>query len=401
MRHRVVITGLGAVSAAGYGADVLWEAARDGRSGARRIAFERREPQRVTIAAHLPDFAPGKLLGDRLAASIDRFTAFALVAADEACAQAGLSVRSLDDRAGVVFGSGAGGAMTFETGVRLFATTEARGDPMTVPKFMPNAAASHISMRYATRGPCLCISTACASATQAIGIGAHMVRSGLIDIAIVGGAEAPLGNACFRAWEILRVLSPTACRPFSLHRDGMMLGEGAAVLVLESETSARQRGATILGELAGYGTSSDAGDMLRPDPAGAARAMANALADAGLTAADIHYVNAHGTGTIANDIAETQALKQAFGDSFSTIPVSSTKPIHGHALGASGAFELVVTVKALAEQMLPPTINWLGTDPKCAVAPITQARSHIMTAAMSNSLAFGGINGSLIVRSAS
>ncbi len=272
---------------------------------------------------------------------------------------------------------------------------------MTIPKVMPNAAASHVSMRYGAKGPCLCIATACASATQAIGIGAHLVRSGLIDMAIVGGAEAPLSNASFRAWEILRVLSPTACRPFSINRDGMMLGEGAGILVLETEASAKSRGVPILGELAGYGTTSDASDLLRPDPVGGARAMKEAIFDAELTPEDIGYVNAHGTGTIANDMSEMQGLKEVFGDRLRDVLVSSTKPIHGHALGASGAFELVITVKALAAQIVPPTINWLGTDPKCDLPPMPEARPAKMTAALSNSFAFGGINASLVVRQVS
>src|SRR5262249_32022359 len=225
------------------------------------------------------------------------------------------------------------------------------------------------------------------------------IRAGLVDKAIVGGSESLFTPSAFRSWELLPVLTPTLCRPFSLKRDGMVLGEGAAILVLESFTSAEGRGATPIAELAGYGTSSDAADLLRPDVDGAKRAIEATLADAGLSAADIGYVNAHGTGTSVNDATESAALAAIVGDSLQHIPVTSTKPIHGHTLGAAGAIELVITVKALIDQIAPPTINWLEPDPQCPldVVPLKERAIETRTA-LSNSFAFGGINACLVVR---
>jgi nodulation protein E len=270
---------------------------------------------------------------------------------------------------------------------------------MTIPRGMANAAACHVSMRYGCMGPVFCVTSACSSATQAIGMGAWLIRSGAIDRALVGGSEASLTTTSFRAWELLRVLTPDLCRPFCKRRNGMVLGEGAGIFVLETMASAEARGATPLAEIAGYGTSSDAADLIRPDPRGAADAIRLALEDANLQPDAIDYVNAHGTGTILNDIVETEALKRIFGACLPGIPVSSTKPIHGHALGAAGALELAVTVKAVREKVVPPTINWLEPDAKCAIDPVpNQAREVPIRAALSNSFAFGGINACLVVQ---
>lgn len=399
MQRRVVITGMGAVTALGLGVETLWQGARDGRSGVRPIEFQRGDPLRIKIAAHFPDFDAESILGRSLVASTDRFAALALVAADEACNQARILPGEADERCGVIVGSGIGGVGTVEDGCYMFFVSKGRADPMTIPKVMPNAAASHISMRYGAKGPSFCVSSACSSAAQAIGLGLFLIRAGFIDRAIVGGAEALLSPAVFRAWEVLRVLTPTACRPFSQDRDGMVLGEGAGILVIETLESAERRGIPIIAELAGYGTTSDAADLLRPDPNGAQRAMDMAIADAGLTARDIGYVNAHGTATVLNDITETQALAAVFGDALKRTAVSSTKPIHGHTLGAAGAIELIISIKAVRDQIAPPTINWLGPDPKCELDPVPgQSRPIETMAALSNSFAFGGINASLVVR---
>lgn len=399
MQRRVVITGMGAVTALGLGADTLWQAARDGHSGVKSIEFSRGDPLRIKIAAHFPEFDAASVLGRSVIASTDRFSAFALVAADEACKQAGVLSGAADERCGVIVGSGIGGVGTVEDGCYMFYVSKGRADPMTIPKVMPNAAASHISMRYGAKGPSFCVSSACSSAAQAIGLGLFLIRAGLIDRAIVGGAEALLSPAVFRAWEVLRVLTPTASRPFSQSRDGMVLGEGAGILVIEALECAEKRGVPIIAELAGYGTTSDAGDLLRPDPQGAQRAMNLAIADAGLTPKEIGYVNAHGTATVLNDITETQALAGVFGGDLKQTAVSSTKPIHGHTLGAAGAIELIISIKALLDQIAPPTINWLGPDPKCDLDPVPgHSRPIETTAALSNSFAFGGINASLVVR---
>lgn len=400
-RRRVVVTGMGCVTASGLGVGSLWTAARDGVSAVRPLALPHSPKQRVKAAAHLPDFDAAGLIDDDRLRMIDRFAAFALVAAQEALGQAGLGADPLGERCGVIVGNGIGGVETIDAGHRAFYTGDGRADPMAVPKVMPNAATSQISMRHGAKGPSFCVSSACSSGSQAVGLGLQLIRSGAMDMALVGGTEALLAPVGFRAWELLRVMTPSLCRPFSKQRDGMVLGEGAAVLVIEERAMAEARGAEILAEIVGYGTTSDAADLLRPDPEGAARAMTMALDDAGLLPGDIGYINAHGTGTIANDIAEVEALRRAFGPALDAVHVSSTKPIHGHTLGAAGAIELAVTIMALGERMAPPTLNWLGLDPKCGIDPVSgSARPFTRDAAISNSFAFGGINVSLVVRAA-
>lgn len=401
--RRVVVTGMGAVTAAGQTAETLWDAARSGRTGVSEFHLERYPRQRITKAAHIPDFDPADHLSAQEIKTTDRFAQFALVAAKQALEQAGMDTDApLGARTGAIIGSGIGGSWTNDDGHYGFYVTKTRPDLMTIAKVMPNAAASQVSMRFGVRGPSLAVSSACASGTQAIGYGLQLIRSGMIDRCLVGGSEALLTPATFRAWEILRVMAPEACRPFSDKRNGMVLGEGAAVLMIEDLEHALARGATPIAEIAGYGTTSDAGDLLRPTVDGPEASMRNAIEDAGLSPTDIGYVNAHGTGTILNDISETQALRNVFGDRLDELPVSSTKPIHGHALGAAGAIELVITIRALTEQVAPPTINWVAPDPKCRLDPVAnEARPAPITAALSNSFAFGGINATLAVRTLS
>ncbi len=396
---RTYITGMGAVTALGVGVPELWQGLRSGVSGVKPIILPRTERQQIGHAAHLGDFNPADYIVPELAAAADRFVQFAIVAADEAMrTSAWPAGEPLGDRTAVIIGTGIGGSATADLGHYKFNVTRERTDPMTVPKVMPSAAASHISMRFGARGPSFAVSSACSSGAQAIGLGLLLIRSGIADRAIVGGSEAMLTPATFRAWETLRVMTPTLCRPFSKGRDGMVLGEGAAVILLENEISI-QRGTMPLAELSGYGTSSDAFDILRPDPRGAARSMQLALSDAGLKSSEIDYINAHGTGTILNDTSESEAMRLVFGDTLPDVPVSSTKPVHGHTLGAAGAIELVATVCALQNGLVPPTINWLGPDANCIADPVANsARPRQMTFAMSNSFAFGGINASLIVK---
>lgn len=398
-RPRVFVTGMGSVTSLGLGVDALWHAARDGRSGVRELALPRTANQLVKKAAHLPDFDASALLPTEVIRTTDRFAQMAVVAAREALVDAGWDMAEpLGSRAAVLVGSGIGGATTSDIEHFKFYQSRERTDPMTIPKVMPNAAASQLSMAFGARGMSLAVSSACSSASQAIGLGMMLLRQGLADRALVGGSECLITPATFRAWETLRVMTLGACRPFSAGRDGMVLGEGAAMLLLETEQSARARGARIHAELAGFGTTSDAGDIVRPDAGGAARAMEEALADAGLDAADIGYVNAHGTGTILNDRSESEALRRVFGGHLEELAVSSTKPVHGHTLGAAGALELVITVRALEDGIAPPTLNWVGADRDCIPDPVPHsARAVDMSAAMSNSFAFGGINASLIV----
>jgi nodulation protein E len=298
----------------------------------------------------------------------------------------------------VIVGTGIGGYTTLDDMMHFYYVTKQHINPMTIPRVMSNAAACHLGMRYGCTGPTFSVSSACSSANQAIGIGATLVASGAVDYAIVGGSEASIAASYIRAWELLRVLTPDLSRPFSAGRSGMTIGEGAGILVLENARTARARGAKALAEIAGYGTSSDARDLVRPDPEGAAAAIRGALEKAQLTPGDIDYVNAHGTATVINDAVETAALKKIFGDRLAGIPVSSTKPIHGHAIGASAALELIITIQAMHESFAPPTINWLAADPKCDLDPVpNQGRKHAIRAAVSNSLAFGGLNAAIVV----
>ena len=397
--HRVVITGAGAFTALGAGANQLWQATRDGESGVHHIDFERVPDQHVMHAAGISDDLLKAHVVHERPRMQDRVTKFALIAAEEAVQQSGFVEDDFDERFGVIVGSGFGGADALDRNYWIFSRQEGeRMDPLCIPKIMTNAAASWVSMTYGARGPVYCNSTACSSASQSIGMAYQMVKAGIMDRCITGGSEACVVPGVFRAWELLRVLSPTGCAPFSANRNGMVLGEGAGILVIETLESAEKRGAEVLAEIVGYGTSSDAGDLLRPDPDGAARAMQSALDDAGLAPGDVGYVNAHGTATVANDISETAAMREVFGEAFDDLAVSSTKPVHGHALGAAGALESVVTLGALRAQLAPPSLNFEAVDPKIGFTPVTGAARALDTRyCATNSFAFGGINASLIL----
>jgi len=393
-RRRVLVTGLGAVSAAGLGAGPLWRAVRDGQTAVRPVKFQRESTNRVKIAAQVPDFDAGAHFDASTIASCDRFTLFAALAAKEAVAQAGLSDQ-LGPRTAVIIGTGLGGAMTIDDQHYRYYSLGQRPETLAIPRTMSNAAASHVSMKYGAMGPVFAVSSACSSATQSIGIGAMLVRSGVVDRALVGGAETMITPSIFAAWEMLRVMTPDKCRPFSKKRNGMVLGEGAAVLVLEAEGT---NTTPALAEIVGYGTTSDAKDLVRPDATGAAASMQAALDDARLGPDGIDYINAHGTGTVANDVTESEALRRVFGERLAGIPVSSSKPVHGHALGAAGALEMVVTIMALREGIVPPTLNCEEPDLSFGVDMVPEGkRAAVIRAAMSNSFAFGGINASLIV----
>jgi nodulation protein E len=398
--RRVVISGMGAVSAAGVGAGTLWTAARDGASQIRSLVTPHPYDGRVKLAAQVPDFDPAAHIDEKFLPFCDPFTQFALVSADEAVVQAGLGRDDLaGPRTAVIIGSGIGGMTTIDNGLHRYYTQSIRPDMLSVPRLIPSAAPTTIGMRYACNGPTFSMGSACSSASQAVGLGVQMIRFGLVDRAIVGGAEACVINGTLRAWEGLRVLTPDKCRPFSKGRNGMNLGEGAAVFVLETLDAAQARGHAPLCEVAGYGTTSDAKDFVRPDLDGVTNSMLAALADAGLSADAVDYVNAHGTATHANDITEAAAIVRVFGARSARLPVSSTKPVHGHALGASSGLELVVTIAALREEIAPPTINFLEFDPRCPIDAVpNEARRVPMRVAMTNSFAFGGINAVLIVR---
>lgn len=399
-QRRVVITGIGAVSSLGIGAKALWEAARDGRSGVHETTFKHPYPGRIKIAAQVQDFDATLYLDKSTLSLCDPVIKYLLVAADEAVQQAGLSRETLQGpRTASIIGTGIAGMNTIEDGLYTVFKREVRPDPLTIPRLIPSSCPAMVSMRYGTTGPSFAIGSACSSATQAIGLGMQMIRAGMIDRAIVGGTEDCITIGTMLAWEALRVLTPNFCRPFSKDRNGMVIGAGAGVFILEAEEIAAERNAYVLAELAGYGTTSDAKDPVRPDVFGAASCMRNAIEDAGVTPDEIDYINAHGTGTTVNDLTESEAIEVVFGKRGPHVPVSSTKPIHGHGLGVGGAFELVVTLGALRENVAPPTINWQVTDEKCPVDCIpNEARPMPINVAMSNSFAFGGINATLVVR---
>ncbi|MGD2082702.1 MAG: beta-ketoacyl-[acyl-carrier-protein] synthase family protein [Chromatiales bacterium] len=399
MDGRVLVTGLGAVSALGCGVPRLLEGLTSGTPGFGPIVGLPPNDLRTRIGAQVRDFDPGGLFAAKELPLLDRFSQLALVAGREAIADAGLSPAELVAAAAVV-GTGCGGKETDEeTYVRLYKEGRSRAHPFTIPKGMPSAAASQVSMGFGIQGPVFSVASACSSAAHAIAQAAAMIRAGLVDLALAGGTDAPFTVGLMKAWEALRVLTNDSCRPFSRDRSGIVLGEGAGMLVLESEGHARRRGARVRAEMAGAGMSSDAGHITDPSPDGAARAMRAALADAGMAPGDIDYVNAHGTGTQANDLAETQALHAVFGEHARRLAVSSTKSLHGHALGASGALEAAASVLALETGVIPPTANFTEPGEGCDLDYVpNQAREAPVQAVLSSSFAFGGLNAVLAFR---
>lgn len=397
-RKDVVVTGMGAVTAAGLGVEALWSAAASGASGVRTVPMARNCGNIIKHAAKAPEIDILTYLPDRKPTYFDRVTVLALVAAIEAVKDAGLEgAAPFGSRTAVIVGTGIGSLSTIEEAA-FNLIDGIRPDPLSVPRAMTSASASHIGMLFGCTGPSFIVSSACASSAQALGIALQMLRAGMCDRAIVAGTEAILTPGGMKSWESMRVLSPDLCRPFSKKRNGLLLGEGAAVLVLETAETAAARGARARARLLGYGTTSDAKDILRPDVDGATDAMAIALEDAGVSPDSIDYVNAHGTATLLNDATESEAVGRIFGARASTVPVSSTKPIHGHTLGAAGAIEAVITVCAIEQGLLPPTINFLEADPSCPVDCVPNtARAAPITTAMSNSFAFGGINAALVI----
>jgi nodulation protein E len=400
--NRVVVTGLGAVTPLGHTVASYWEKLKAGVSGLGPITLTPANDELTQkVAAEVKSFDPLKHFAERQLSTLDRISQFAVVAAREAIAQSGLVFdMPLSVRTATILGTGVGGQTTHDDSFRrVYIEKRTRVFPLTIPKLMVNAPASQVSMACGLRGPAFAVASACASATHAIGLAFHMVRSGQVECAVTGGAEACITFGTVRGWEAMRVMSPDVCRPFSKDRMGLILGEGAAMMVLEPLSRAQERGAQILGEIAGFGMSADAADLTAPDQGGMVRAMRDALDDAKLTPADIQYVNAHGTGTAANDETETKALREAFGAHAEKLAISSTKSMVGHALGAAGALELVATLLAVREGVVPPTIGYLGPDPACDLDYVpNQARAMQIEAAVSNSFAFGGLNAVLAVK---
>lgn len=380
------------ISALGHSVPENWDSLCQGRPSIAPITAVDTSDLKFKNGAEVRGFDPNTHFPNDY---LDRFAQLATFAAREAVRQSGLGGHDgLGDRAAVITGSCIGGQNTQDVGfVELYRKGNSRMHPMSIPRTMANAGASQISSEFGIRGPVYTVSTACSSSNHAIGQAFWMVRSGGVDVAVTGGSEAPFSYGLLKAWEAMRVVAPDTCRPFSADRKGLILGEGSAILVLESLDRATARGAEILGEVVGFGMSSDAGHITQPSADGAALAIRSALRDAQLTPDSIGYINAHGTGTPLNDSTETEALKLALGEHGSKVPVSSTKSMHGHALGAAGALEAVATILALKHGVLPPAANFTLSDPACDLNIIANDARRTQTEyALSNSFAFGGLN---------
>lgn len=393
--HRVVVTGTGVASAFGRGTDAFWRGLVAGDSAIREMKGDYVASLRFKNGAEYRDYVPEEHFDARDLGFMERFAQFAVLAAREAIASAGIEwTPDLRETAAVITGSCLGGRAIEETGYwELFHNNKNRVHPLTIPLSMANAGASHICMQFGLEGPAYTVSTACASSNHAIGQAFWMVRSGGAPVAIAGGSEAPFFLGGLKAWEAMRVISKDTCRPFSAERTGMVLGEGAAMLVLETLDFALARGARPLAEIVGFGMSADAGHITQPVSTGAVRAMRGAMRDSGLAPEQIGYINAHGTATQANDCVETAAIRSAFGPHAEKLAVSSTKSMHGHALGAAGALEAVASILSLHCGILPPTANFLTPDPACDLDVIpNQSRKVQVEACLSNSFAFGGLN---------
>lgn len=399
--NRVAVTGLGLVCALGNDVAECWECLTAGESRILPLADSGSPPYKFQNGAQALRFRPSDHFSEKDLVMLERFAQFAAVAAREAVAQSGLRFDGdLADSTAVVTGSSVGGQFTEEEGYRrLFGENNPRVAPLTIPRTMANAGASRISLEFGVHGPAYTVATACSSSNHALGQAFWMVRNGQVTAAISGGSEAVFAEGLLRAWEAMRVVSPDVCRPFSLDRRGLSLGEGAGILVLENWEHAQARGAVILGEIIGFGMSSDAHHITQPCVEGPAKAMRWALRDANLKPEQIDYINAHGTGTQANDVTETQAIHDVFSRHAERLLVSSTKSMHGHTLGAAGAIEAIATLSALRHGLIPPTANFTAPDPSCNLDVVpNRARKANIETALSNTFAFGGLNATLVMK---
>ncbi|MFZ0961215.1 MAG: beta-ketoacyl-ACP synthase II [Terriglobia bacterium] len=405
--RRVVITGIGAFASTGKNAKSFFETLVEGRSAIRRIQQFDPSALSVQIAAEVPSYDPLDYFPAKRLDLVDRFSQFALLAAKEAMDSSGIQLRDEErPRFGVVTGTGMGGATTFESGYfKLFAEHVTRLHPFTIPKIMHNAATSQICMEFGAQGPALTTATACSSSGHAIGEAFHLIKYGMADLMLTGGTEAPLTFGMIRSWESVRVLAmgngdpSKACRPFSADREGLVMGEGAAMLLFEELEHAKRRGARIYGEISGFGMSSDASHITQPSIDGPARAVRMALAEAEVNPEEVDYINAHGTATRVNDVTETQVIKEVFKDHARKVAISSTKSMHGHVMGGTGAVELAATIQTIDRGVIPPTANYTQPDPECDLDYVpNQAREMPVRIAISNSFAFGGLNAVLLVR---
>jgi beta-ketoacyl-acyl-carrier-protein synthase II len=405
--RRVVITGVGVFASVGKNAETFFKDLLEARSAVRRICQFDPSALTVQIAAEVPDYNPADYFSPKRLDLLDRFSQFGLLASQEAMTSSGIEVREEErPRFGVVSGTGMAGVSTLDSGYfSLYANQATRLHPFTIPRMMHNAATSQTCMEFGAQGPSFTVATACSSSGHAIGEAFHLIKYGMADIMLAGGCEAPITYGMIRAWESVRVLATgngdpsRACRPFSADREGFVMGEGAAMLLLEDLQHARKRGAKILAEISGYGLSSDAGHITQPSIEGPARAVLMALEEAGVAPHEVDYINAHGTGTRLNDATETQVVKRVFGEHARKLAISSTKSMHGHTMGATGAIELAATIMATERGLIPPTANYTQPDPECDLDYVpNEARERPIRVAISNSFAFGGLNAVLLVR---
>ncbi len=399
--RRVVITGQGTINPLGKSAEETFAGFQAGRLGIGPLEFQDVGRLSIQIGGQVRDFEPTDFFNRQEISLYDRFTQFALLAAKEAIAQSGLEFSDhLAATTGVVLGTAGGGLQTQDENYRsVYEAGKNRVHPFVVPKLMSNAAASHVSMVHNLQGPSFSVATACASSNHAMGQAFNLVRSGVSDAMVTGGSESMLCFGGIKAWEGMRVMSPDACRPFSANRNGMVHGEGAAVFVFEDYEHARKRSADILAEVVGFGMTSDAADIVMPSRSGAARAMLAALKDARLAPDAVKYINAHGTGTAANDKTECAAISDVFGAQADQLMLSSTKSMHGHLIGGTGAVELLACIMAVKDGVIAPTIGYCDPDPECALDVVpNEARQAKVDVALSNAFAFGGLNAVLAVK---
>ncbi len=398
---RVVITGAGTINALGHSVPATLEAMREGRCGIGELEFRDVDRLAIRIGGQVRGFEAEGRFNRQQMSLYDRFTQFTLTAAEEAIEQSGLEFHGdLSAKAGVVLGNSGGGMQTLDENYRsVYEDGKNRVHPFVVPKLMNNAAAGHVSMQFNLKGPSFTVSTACASSNHAMAQAFQMVRSGMSPVMITGGSESMLCFGGVKAWEGLRVMSKDACRPFSANRNGMVQGEGAGIFVFEEYEHARARGAEILCEVIGFAMSSDAADIVMPSKQGASRAISGALQDARINASEVGYINAHGTGTAANDKTECAAVADVFGPHADSLMISSTKSMHGHLIGGTGAVELLACIMALRDGEIAPTIGYEDPDPECALDVVpNEAREAKVDVALSNAFAFGGLNAVLALR---
>jgi nodulation protein E len=400
-RRRVVVTGQGVVTPLGTGVDRFWAALKNGECGIRQAQSFSTEDLYITIAGEVPDFDPKERLKSKALMLADKYSQYAGCAAQEAVAMSKLEtpIKGNDAyRSACIIGSGVGGLTTLEFSYKmLFQENKRATHPLTLLKAIGSSASAHVSIEHGIKGPTFGVVSACSTATHAIGLVYRMVREGLVDVGVAGAGEASLNWGATRAWQAMRVLSPDGLWPFAKRRNGTVLAEGAGILVLEEYEHAKERGAPILAELLGYGMTADAADMVNPSIDGASMAMQMALDDARLSASDIDYVNAHGTGTTVNDLNETNAIKRVFGNAASKLSISSTKSMHGHCLGAGGGIEAVAALKAMEDNFVPATIGLEEPDPECDLDYTPNVgKKREVNYVMSNSFAFGGLNAVLV-----